>query len=645
VPKTYFNDAIIGNSSMLGCITAKGELTRLFWPFVDYRQQIDKFLCGIFNLCEQNSTMWLSSGDFQHCQGYIEDTNIVETLCVNRYKGLEVRQTDFVLPQKDVLIRHVEIKNTGNGIIEPAFILFSQSISTTDNKAGILLDFDCDALIHYRHDNYLAISADREIFKFQLGNNAYESALFNDLRGFDSIGMMSDGAVSWKLNLLSPGEAGTITICVCAASKLNDVKENMKKIKEKSFMELFNETKVYWEEFIKSARNISTGVKEIDSLYKRSLLVFALMRDKKTGGILAAPEIDEEFTRCGRYAYCWGRDAAFITSALDICGLSQMSRQFYVWAAGVQDTCGVWHQRYHVDGNLGPSWGIQIDETGTIIWGILKHYEFTKDKDFLIKMWKTVRLAVDFLINFTDAETGLPKPSFDLWEERFGEHAYSSAAVYAGIRAGAEIARILNIPGEFQQKWELAAEKMKESILMNFWKEEYGRFFRSVRVKLNPWGNEPSANTVIVKVNPKGYKRELTAEDSTVDVSLLGLSIPFEVLDVSDCRMRSTVDVIEKRLTNSNTGGIKRYENDNYMGGNPWILTTLWVALYHIRTGNHDKAKEYLKWAVKSCTPLGLLPEQVGRDDGRPAWVIPLTWSHAMFVHVLSELTDAGVVF
>jgi len=35
-----------------------------------------------------------------------------------------------------------------------------------------------------------------------------------------------------------------------------------------------------------------------------------------------------------------------------------------------------------------------------------------------------------------------------LWEERVGEHTYSSAAVYAGIKAGAEAARILGASEE-----------------------------------------------------------------------------------------------------------------------------------------------------------------------------------------------------
>jgi GH15 family glucan-1,4-alpha-glucosidase len=92
------------------------------------------------------------------------------------------------------------------------------------------------------------------------------------------------------------------------------------------------------------------------------------------------------------------------------------------------------------------------------------------------------------------------------------------------------------------------------------------------------------------------------------------------------------------------SGGIKRYENDGYIGGNPWVLATLWTALLHISRKDYDKASEYFEWAVKSCTKLGFLPEQTDRESGRPAWVIPLTWSHAMFELVLMELVDAGAL-
>ena len=139
-----------------------------------------------------------------------------------------------------------------------------------------------------------------------------------------------------------------------------------------------------------------------------------------------------------------------------------------------------------------------------------------------------------------------------------------------------------------------------------------------------------------------GYKTEVSMKDSRTDISLLGVSIPFNVFEVNDYRVVETVNTIEKKLTCINTGGIKRYEDDNYIGGNPWILTTLWLALYYIEKKDFTKARGYFEWAVKGRTELNLLPEQISKDNGKPAWIFPLTWSHAMFVLVLVKLYEAG---
>lgn len=651
---TYFNNAIIGNSSMLGCLTEKGELIRLYWPNIDYPQHFEKFNAGIFFENCLNSTLWLNENNWRHSQGYIEDTNVLETVCEDHDKGLRVIQIDLVLHDKDVMIRHFEIQNNADHDRNIGFMLYSSGISTIHNLGSILFDFDCDALIHYRHGYYISISADLPVRQFQLGNNAYKSAQSTELIGCDSIGMMHDGALSWILGRIPEGGKKTINLILCASHTLKKVKELTMKIKASDLYLEYKNTFSYWKEFLDNSKyldslnktgvikNINIGKLDIIKLYKRSLLVFKLMWDKSTGGLLAAPEIDEEFRKCGRYAYCWGRDAAFITGALDKCGLTSAVDKFFEWALKTQDDCGVWHQRYYMDGNLAPSWGIQIDETGTLIWGMLEHYKVTKNMDFLINVWESVNKGVDFLIKFIDNETGLPRPSYDLWEERIGEHTYSSAAVYAGINAGAEIAKILKAKQETIDKWQMAAEKIKGAIEQNLWRENQGRFLRGIRTKLNPWGSEHSQNKVTMTVNPKGYCRDFTLEDNTVDVSLLGVAVPFGVFDVDDYRVRSTVNTIEKVLISPSVGGLKRYENDNYIGGNPWILTSLWVALYHIRAKNYERARSYFTWAVRSCTGLGLLPEQVNKDTGEPAWVIPLTWSHAMFVLVLTELLDAG---
>ncbi|NSW92394.1 MAG: glycoside hydrolase [Firmicutes bacterium] len=642
--KTYFNNAIIGNSSMLACLTDKGQIVRLFWPNIDYPQHIEKLNMGIFFPDRKHSTVWFDEDKWDIGQYYIENTNILKTLYADNEIGVEISQTDFVVPGKDVLIRHYEIKNSGLEEKELGFILYSSFISNNQDIRGSLFDFGNEALIHYRHSYYISISGDRDTHQFQLGNNAFEAANSTELCGVDSIGMMPDGTLSWKLGEFLPGEVKSFTLYICASKTLKDLKNLTNETRKYGWLEKYRLTEKYWKDFFSSVRKVNTGIDTVDNLYKRSLLVFKLMQNESTGGLLAAPEVDEHFTKCGRYAYCWGRDAAFITEALDRCGLKDAVDKFYEWAVNVQDHEGFWHQRYYLDGNLAPSWGLQVDETGTLIWGMLQHYKITNDMGFLEKMWMSVEKGVEFLVSFVDKETGLPKPSYDLWEERMGEHTYSSAAVYSGIIAGVEIAKMLGLSARITGKWEETAAQIKEAIVKVLWKEEYGRFLRSVRTKLNPWGSEYSEEKTLIKVNPKGYYRDVTLEDSTVDVSLLGVCVPFGIFDAGDPKVESTAQAIEQILEFPEVGGIGRYENDNYISGNPWVIATLWVALYHIRKKNYHKAKEYFKWAVNARTKLDFLPEQVDKYTGKPAWIIPLTWSHAMFVLVLFELIEAEVI-
>ena len=117
---------------------------------------------------------------------------------------------------------------------------------------------------------------------------------------------------------------------------------------------------------------------------------------------------------------------------------------------------------------------------------------------------------------------------------------------------------------------------------------------------------------------------------------------PFGVFSSEDDKMQKTADEIEKKLWNQKVGGLKRYENDEYIGGNPWIITTLWLALFRIKQKQYEKAKDLLYWVVKHKTCVGLLSEQIDKDNGTPAWVIPLNWSHAMFIVTAQRLKESS---
>lgn len=640
--KPYINNAIIGNGSMLGCISESGELIRLYWPEIDFPQHLEKMLTGFFDTKNPHSTIWFSEGEHEVNQNYIDSTNILVTKASLKKLFLEVTQTDFCLPDLPVMIRHYNVKNMNNASFSLGIGIASHVISNTQDLGNTLFDFSMDALVHYRQGGCWAIGSNREVKEFQIGNNPFGAVWEGKLNGIDSIGMSPDGALLWDMGELPPGEECSLTIYITFAKSLNDIKNLIPEVKKPGYDALFKSAKEYWHNYLKGCFQIKSGNERADKIYERSLLMFSLMSDRNTGGLLASPEIDEDFTRCGRYAYCWGRDAAFITEALDEAGLYKASERFYDWAVRVQDSDGFWHQRYHMNGSIAPSWGIQIDETGSILYGMLKHYLQVKDLNFLKKVWPSVEKAVAFLEKFIDEDTGLPLPSFDLWEERMGEHTYSTAAVIAGINAAVEMGGYLGIPAADLERWKLNSKKMQDAMEKQLVDKDRGVFLRSVRTKLNPWGPEPSPLTVTIRVNSKGFFREVSSVDPRMDISLLGPVIPFSILDPKHETVSRTASEIEDSLYCRNTGGILRYEDDTYAGGNPWIISSLWLALYYIKINNYQKAREYFHWVLKCATHLDLLPEQVDRHDGKPCWVIPLTWSHAMYVLVLKELMRNG---
>src|SRR5437879_6054519 len=246
---------------------------------------------------------------------------------------------------------------------------------------------------------------------------------------------------------------------------------------------------------------------------------------------------------------------------------------------------------------------------------------------------KLVRTGADFMATYREPRTKLPAPSFDLWEERRGIHAFTTAAVWAGLTAARNFAVAFG-QHELAKRYAVAAQEIRDAALIHLWDADRGRFVRTVNVL--PDGT-------IVK-------------DATIDISLAGIFL-FGLLPASDDRIRSTMRAIEDRLSvKTPVGGIARYENDYYfqvssdiasVPGNPWFVATLWLAEHLIaiaeKPGDLDRPRAYLDWCASRALPSGVMSEQVHPYTGEPLSVSPLTWSHAAFVSAVPISDIASV--
>ena len=137
------------------------------------------------------------------------------------------------------------------------------------------------------------------------------------------------------------------------------------------------------------------------------------------------------------------------------------------------------------------------------------------------------------------------------------------------------------------------------------------------------------------EVNPRHGHPGRT--DYDLDISLLGLSVPFDVVGPEDAAMQHTVAAVADSMQ-YDIGGLGRYASDRFHGGNPWALASLWLALHHARRGEREAALERLDWALRHRTPAGFFPEQNHRHHGHPASATPLGWAHAWLVLLMHEL-------
>jgi GH15 family glucan-1,4-alpha-glucosidase len=413
-----------------------------------------------------------------------------------------------------------------------------------------------------------------------------------------------------------------------------------------------------WLATVHKNRGVPELPEYVRGLYDRSLLTLKQMQDP-TGGIIAAPEFQFEFTACGGYGYCWGRDAGFISLAMDTAGMFDESEKFYAYMAKCQAENGSFLHRHDMNGHVGPSWGLlQPDETGSVLFGLWEHVRISGRTEVALKLRGMVERAAQWLATCRFEDTDWICDGFDLWEEREGVHLYSVAAAVAGLRAAADLSEKLcwPVPKIWRDRAQVLSKLIEENLvaarnpsgtsfartlfLKNTTAQPALQYTNTDPVAQASRSNSAAASAEQRPLEAAGVKPQRWACDYVMDISLLGVVEPFRAIsdDYAEHVLPELCRTARNTLWRIGVGGIGRYEGDHYRDGQPWILTTLWLALAAARCGENELATECCEWVLNHTPREGQLPEQIDPVTGEPSWVMPLTWSHAMFVLACSQL-------
>jgi GH15 family glucan-1,4-alpha-glucosidase len=371
----------------------------------------------------------------------------------------------------------------------------------------------------------------------------------------------------------------------------------------------------------------------VKNQYERSLLTIRTQIDDG-GAIIAANDSDVSSDVRDTYSYMWSRDGSLVAHALNKAGYLDLPRAFFQFCDRVHSREGYMLHKYNPDGSLASSWlpwvvdgeknlPIQEDETALVLWALWEHFSRHGDVSFIKPLYRTLICPLaDFMVSYRDKDSGMPLPSYDLWEERLGILSWTIAATWGGLTAAAHFAEAF---GELDRarRYHQAAKEIKAGTEVQLWQPDLKRFVRMININ----------------------KKAEWEIDTTLDASLVGLW-QFGMYKPDDPKIQSTMQAIRDQLwIKTSVGGVARYTNDHYhqvsqditnVPGNPWFICTLWLAEWLTLVARHaDELKpalEILEWVAGHALPSGILAEQVDPYTDQPLSVSPLTWSHAAYV-------------
>lgn len=583
---------------------------------------------------------WTDDGSWETHVGYEDDTMVSNIRLQSKELAVSLELHDFIDIETNSLVRNITVHNDAAG--EQDIRLFMHQvfqISRAGRADTAIYVPDGHYLLDYKGRYSLLIGGKFEDGKtfdqYAVGNYGIEGKAGTYLDAEDgelSGNAVEHGGVDSVLRFqrkLGGGQSANVTYWIVAASSQSDAQRVHDDFNQANMESRLRYVRQHWRAWL------GGGNVEIPSFHRqdleRSLLIIKAHCDER-GSVLASG--DSSIFNYGRdyYCYCWPRDAAYALWPLVRLGHFSEARQFFEFARDTMHKDGYLMHKYQPDRAIGSTWhplihgrskelAIQEDETACVIHMIGEFYEASRDKTFVENLYRTfVAPAASFMSRFIDEETGLPHASYDLWEEKFLTSTYTVCTVIAGLETASKIATLTEQPDD-AVRWEKAAEGIRQNLDKLY---RNGYFVKGFLLK------------------PDG-KLEY---DETLDISSLYGPYMFARLPLSDERLRSTAEQVEKRLLNSSpSGGVIRYENDNYFltkhqyKGNPWIVGTLWLAQYFNSAGQTEKARSLLDWSLKRELPSGVLSEQFDPETAMPLGVTPLVWSHAELVNTLLDIS------
>jgi len=640
----------LGNGNILICTDKRAQVRDLYFPYVGLENHIGGHYTHRIGVFADYQLNWFDHSNWDIQIRSADQSMLGETTAKNATLGVTLNITDAVYNEKNIFLREVKVTNDSDRA-RTVKLFFGHEFEIYESHRGDTSYFDPinHTIVHYNGKRVFLINGLSDkgsfddytagIFKIEGKEGSFKDAEDGQLEKNLIEHGPSDSVIGFYLDLAAH-EPKTIYYWMASAKSIKEALELNTYTLNRKPEHLIRTTRDYWHAWVNKYNFIFYGLTQDEVLlFKRSLLIIRSLADNN-GAIIASADSDMLQNGRDTYSYMWPRDGAFSAMAFNMAGNFNIAERFFDFCNSVITDDGYFMHKYRSDGSLGSSWHpwmrngkielpIQEDETALPLIALWHHYEQSKDLEFIEKVYSTlIKRAADFMVSYRDPKTRLPKASYDLWEEKFGIHTYTAASVYGALICAAKFAKLLG-KEKSEHIYTTAAFEIRQSILTYLYDDAQGIFVKMLNVK--------DDGTI--------------QYDSTLDMSSVYGIFAFNVLDIEDPRLSRMIKQVEDRiLVKTAVGGVARYEGDTYfrdttgVPGNPWIITTMWLAQYYIARAKKESdftpAHQLIAWAVKHASQAGILSEQLHPYSGTQLSATPLTWSHSEYIMTIIKYLD-----
>lgn len=638
---------VLGNGAMLVGLDKDGLVHDFYYPYVGLEDHInEKNMHHKIGIWVDGKFSWLDDGTWRTVLDYEEDSMVSTVRAVNDSLKIALEFHDFIDSTLNAFCRNVHVVNNSDKP-RSVRVFFHQLFQISNSNRGdtALFEPNGNYILDYKGRRCFIIYAQntngQPFDQYSVGvhgiegkEGTFKDAEDGELSGHPVEHGMVDSTI--RLNLELPAlSSKRVHYWIVAAATHHEALKVHTVLLGDGFTKRYEKTQKYWTEWLQTGK---AEIKNIPSKhlvgFKKSLFIMKSHMDRR-GSILASG--DSEMLNYARdnYSYCWPRDACYVLWPLIRMGYKDEPRAFFEFARDVLTEEGSLMHKFQPDRAVGSTWhplvhrgspelAIQEDETAIVLFMLHEYLQISADEDFVHRMYDTlIQPAANFMENFIDKKTKLPHASYDLWEEKFSTSTYTAAITYAGLMSASKMADMFEYPDD-AIRWQTVAQDIQEEAQKVFFSKQKQFFIKGFLL------------------DDKGKKQI----DDTIDVSSLYGAVMFGLFPIESDAVKKSMATLESQLLNqSPSGGLPRYEYDQYCApqdnkykGNPWFVTTLWLAQLYNEMGQPKKAKPLVDWVQSHMMKSGVLSEQIDPSTSEFRSVAPLIWSHAEFTNTLLDI-------